>query len=245
MRKATSVLERMFGAGQALVTVDVVLNHQQTRVTTEEVLAATQAHGDQAPTGVVVKERTSTRQGSAGESGAPGSGRLTSQDIDYQTGKRVMQVVSPSGTVSRLNVAVVIKRALSDAEVQRVRELVSATVGVQTARGDVIALYAMSPSRLDVHAVTGAVAPAASGTADASMPSQGAEREVSQETTAARQWWALMAAGVLAACSSGWVWLSTRRTLPSAPKARSLTQSERDALLTSVQQWLGTSEDRA
>ncbi len=248
VRKATVVLERMFGEGQALVTVEVGLNHQQMRVTTEEVLAASNGTGDQAPSGVVVRERTSTRQGGATE-GAPGNaGKVTSQEIDYQPGKRVMQVVSPSGTVSRLNVAVVIKRALSDTEVQRVRELVSAAVGAQPGRGDVIALYAMSASRMDVHAEPAAVPVAPS--AEAPQPEAQAPPVTAAapgEVPASKKMGIVAAAAVIVLLGLAALWAHSqrlqRRSMP-AP-ARSLSPSERDALLKSVHQWLGTSESRA
>jgi flagellar M-ring protein FliF len=243
VRKATLVLERMFGAGQALVTVDVVLNHQQTRVTTEEVLAATHGSTDQAPAGVVVKERTTTRQAPAGEGATGvGGGKVTSQEIDYQAGKRVMQVVSPSGAVARLNVAVVIKRPLSDAEVQRVRELVSAAVGVQASRGDVIALYAVTPSRIDVHAEP-AAAVALPITGPVTEPVEAAPSSI-PDVPAAKKWWVALAGALFLLALLG-VWLTVRSPTPQAAEARNLSQGEREALLKSVHQWLGTSESRA
>jgi flagellar M-ring protein FliF len=139
-RKATQVLERMFGKGAALVTVDVALSMQQTKVTTEEVLPAAGAAKDQLPTGVVVRERTTTRDAAA-EGGKAAGPSTTSQELDYATGKRTEQVVSPGGAVSRVNVAVVLKSGAVGVDPERVRAVVAAAVGAQPARGDVVAVY--------------------------------------------------------------------------------------------------------
>ncbi|HYF20761.1 MAG TPA: flagellar basal-body MS-ring/collar protein FliF, partial [Ramlibacter sp.] len=58
-RKAGAVLERAFGPGQALASVDVTLNQDQVRVTTEDVLPA--AGGRAGASGVLVRERESMR----------------------------------------------------------------------------------------------------------------------------------------------------------------------------------------
>src|SRR5258708_34194526 len=58
LSKVLQVLERACGPGQAIASVDVALNLDQVRVTTEDVLPAKlRASGDIPPTGVVVRER--------------------------------------------------------------------------------------------------------------------------------------------------------------------------------------------
>jgi flagellar M-ring protein FliF len=240
-RKATQVLDRMFGAGEALVTVDAVINLQHTKVTTEEVLAAQGQPKDQSPAGVLVRERSVTRE-AAGAAGADKAGpQVTSQEFDYQTGKRVEQVVLPGGGVTRLNVAVVIKSPLDDAQVARVRELIAASVGLQPSRGDVIAVYSMASTmpEASVADVQGAALPAAS------MPK--AQRPSASEH--GRLGWPVAAAVLLAVLLAGVMgWQIYRRpgakVVAGSPSSRNLSPAERDAVLKSVHEWLAAPEVR-
>lgn len=145
-RKATAVIERLLGAGQALVSVDAEFVREQTRVTTEEVLAARAAPDAEgaAPTGVVVRERVSSRDGGAGLQAADKAGGTSTQETEYQVGKRTEQVVSPAGQLKRLHVAVVVRPALDAAQLDKARDLVAAAVGLDRTRGDVIAVHSMA-----------------------------------------------------------------------------------------------------
>ena len=59
-RKAALVLERAFGSGRALASVDVTLNLDQVRITTEDVIPAPMQR-NQIATGVVIRERETLR----------------------------------------------------------------------------------------------------------------------------------------------------------------------------------------
>lgn len=229
--KATKVLEGLFGEGHALVTVDVVLNHQQVRTTTEEVLPAMGSRGGAALAGVVLREKSSTRDATTATDARP-AGATSSQEIDYQNGKRVEQVVSPAGAVSRLNVAVVVKNALADTEASRVKELVAASVGVQAARGDVISVYSMARPALLAPSVTAELATHAAAAQDQeAQPSPGLGSS------------AFLAGGAVLALAALAMLATTLRSRQranrvAAPAATPMTAQERDAVLRSVQHWL-------
>jgi flagellar M-ring protein FliF len=125
-----------------VVSVDAVFSHEQSRVTTEEVLPARGQEGDGPATGVVLRERQTTREAAAdgGRSSAPA---VVNSETDYQTGRRTEQVVTPAGVLRQLNVAVVVKRSLDEAELQRVSDLVAASVGAVRSRGDVVTVHSM------------------------------------------------------------------------------------------------------
>jgi flagellar M-ring protein FliF len=239
-QKATQVLDRMFGKGASLVTVDVMLNTQQTRVTTEEILPAANLPKDQVPVGVVVRERTVTRDAPA-EGSKGGNGGSSSQEMDYATGKRVEQVVSPSGSVARINVAVVLKSGTGEQDLARVRDLVSASVGAQSARGDVVAVYSMAAAH-------------GPGNAEMALPTAGPQRPVGSNAVAAGVQERLRTAGVavlvlLALAALGFAWLASgrrRRLAPALPalEAPRLSDQERQAVLSSVQAWLAVPEQR-
>ena len=79
-RKASAVLDQAFGHGQAMASVDVTLNMDQVRVTTEDVLAATDAKGP-ATSGVLVRERETARDGLTAEQQLVGW-PLPASDVD-------------------------------------------------------------------------------------------------------------------------------------------------------------------
>ena len=141
--KAVRVLDRMFGAGESVVSVDAVFTQDQKRVTTEEVLAAGGSEPGQPSSGVVLRERQTVKETGSDAGQANAGGSVTSTETDYQTGKRTEQVVTPAGVLKQLSVAVVVKPALSEAELERVRKLVAASVGVNAARGDVVSVQSM------------------------------------------------------------------------------------------------------
>ncbi len=236
--KAMQVLDRMFGKGQSLVTVDVVLKHEQTRVTTEEVLPVPGLPKDQAPVGVVVRERTVTRD--AATEGTRSAGGSTSQETDYAIGKRVEQVISPSGTVARLNVAVVLKHGGSDDELVRVRELVGAAVGAQPARGDVVAVQSLAaPERNET---TPVAAPGSHQLVEAPSVVPATPNRSSTAVAVIAMALTLVLGGVVLVARSRRA--PRRQPAPTAPSPRRLTESERQAVLDSVQQWLAVQEPR-
>src|SRR5205085_12594964 len=131
-RKAGVVLERAFGPGQALASVDVTLNMEQVRVTTEDVIPAPDGRGGQAA-GVLVRERESARDSSTPDA-RPGDARAvrgssTQRDVEYQAGRRVEQVVSQPGSVRRMHVAAIVRQGLNAAQQEQVRQLLAAAVG--------------------------------------------------------------------------------------------------------------------
>src|SRR5262249_35666165 len=125
-RKAAAVLDRAFGPGQALASVDLVLDMDQVRVTTEDVLAAPDPRGGSA-TGVLVRERESARDSATPEGrGADGRavhGSSTQRDAEYQAGRRVEQVVSQPGAVRRLQVVAVVRQPLAGEQREQVQKL--------------------------------------------------------------------------------------------------------------------------
>ncbi|HYD61583.1 MAG TPA: flagellar basal-body MS-ring/collar protein FliF [Noviherbaspirillum sp.] len=149
LRKVTQVLDRTFGPGEAIASVDVVLNLDQSRVTTEEVLPAKGGPQEGSPAGVVVRERQTIRESgvqatqvSTGRGGQEGS--VTSIESDYQVGRRVEQVVTAAGSVRRMTVAVVVKTPLSDAQMENLKEVIGLAVGFNSQRGDAVVVHTLS-----------------------------------------------------------------------------------------------------
>jgi flagellar M-ring protein FliF len=227
-RKATEVLERAFGAGQALASVDVTLNMDQVRVTTEDVLGAPGRSG-QGMAGVMVKEREVARDVGAPLNGHADAGRASNsqREVEYQVGRRVEQVASQPGAIRRLQVVAVIRQPMDDKQIEQMRVLVAAAVGAVSDRGDTVvvqSLRAFEPQGVDDAAPVaspgrgGMAAPAAQAPAAAHDPAGVA---------------GLVA--LVAAFVAGVGWLLWRRTR-AAPQE--LTEAQRQALLEQMRQWL-------
>jgi len=229
-QKATEVLDRSFGKGAAAVSVDAVFVQEQTRVTTEEVLPARSADPSQAPTGVVVKERQSAH-GADGPA-AQGAAQTTTSETEYQVGRRTEQVTSPAGAIKRLEVAVVVRRHLDAAAVQRVSDLVAASIGINRERGDVVAVEAVDPTAAS-DASAAASEPTDVPLADRSPPRAPVGGNV------------VVALAVLVALVLVLALMFALRRRP-VPAARALSEADRARVLRTIQNWLddGTQSSR-
>lgn len=232
-QKAGKLLDQMFSSGEAMVAVDVVLNNEQSKVTTEEVLGT----AAQADRGVITRERTVTKEpaGSANNnSNADASNaQVVTQETDYATGRRVAQTMSQGGQIARLSVAVVVKRNLSESELARVRQLVATAVGLQPARGDAVTVHSLAeisagaPAQAASHAAIAPPAIPAAVSATHLAPGAGTSGTVAVVLLA------LLVLGVISAGALTW----TRRR-PRADERTPLTEQERRALLASLKTWL-------
>jgi len=235
-RKVTRLLDQMFEPGDAMVAVDAVLDHEQSRVTTEEVLGqAGEPAGHVA--GVVTRERSVTKETAADSSANAAAGpQVTSQETEYQTGKRVAQTVSQGGRIAHLNVAVVVRRRLGEAEIGRVKQLAATAIGLQPVRGDTVVVTSMADlsaaplpdaSRATVETIDARHAPA-SGT---SLLAHAASERAAVVPMVLAGLFTL----VLAAAGLAWVRRGRARTEPGTVP---LSPQEREALLTTLKQWI-------
>ena len=155
-RKAGLVLDSMFGPGQALASVDVVLNLDQVKLTTEEVIPAhASMKVGQAPTGVVVRERESQREMPAfiepknstdSSISAPRGAGTTQREVEYQVGRRVEQVVSQPGSIRRIQAVALVRKSLDAMQEEQLKKMVAAAVGASLERGDTVVVQTFSGS---------------------------------------------------------------------------------------------------
>ena len=238
-RKAGRLLDQMFSSGEAMVAVDVVLNHEQSKVTTEEVLGTPQADRGGHPAGVITRERTVTKEpvAGAGNGSDANSAQVMTQETDYAAGRRVAQTVSQGGQIAHLNVAVVVKRNLNEMELARVRQLVATAVGLQPSRGDVVTVHSLA--ELNAAAIPAAAA-ASQPTAVASNDLPGAARTEPRAPIQPPSGTVALVLAVLLVMILVLVGaLAFARRRPRQPDARTaLTDHQRHALLASLKTWL-------
>lgn len=240
-RKVSEVLDRTLGAGEALASVDVTLEMDRVQTTTEDVVPAQGALG-RMPTGVVVRERETVRelgaplttQASAGAAPGPQSGS-SQREVEYAVGKRVEQVVGQPGSIRRIQVVAVVKKALDAAQQEQLRKLVAASVGAVVERGD--AVVVQSIVALAVPASQRPASSEAEAPSDPVAPRR-EHADPDRPATAARMG-AIQVAAVLGAVAVALavIVLGARRRRGGAGSA-TLSEPERKAALVQVQGWL-------
>lgn len=233
-RKATEVLERAFGAGRAVATVDVTLNMDQVRVTTEDVIGAP-GRGGNVSSGVVVREREVVRDVGAPLAQQQDTGRASNsqREIEYQVGRRVEQVTTQPGAIRRLHVAVLIRQPLDTQQLEQARALVTAAVGGSGDRGDTIVVQTMRAFETGQDAV--AQAPSAPAVSELAVKGTAVQPD---EFSKSQVLLAVLAALLLFVMALGGAWLSGRRRSRPA-----LTASERHALAGQLRLWLDEARD--
>jgi flagellar M-ring protein FliF len=140
--KLTRLLQDLVPQGSASVSVDVMLDDRQLRVTTEEPIAARGARDAQHATGVLVKERQSQR-GRVPDGSMPVDtidGDSTDIEYEYTVGRRMEQALSAPGSIKRVSVAVALQGAPDDLSSAAVEQLVANAAGIDRARGDSVAV---------------------------------------------------------------------------------------------------------
>lgn len=225
-RKVGRVLDQAFGPGAALASVDVTLDMDQVRVTTEDVLAAPEGKGATA-TGVLVRERESARDAPVAEGGhvavSAARGSSMQRDAEYQAGRRVEQVVSQPGAIRRLQVVAVVQQDLGVPERAQVERLVAAAAGAVPERGDTVVVQSLATRARN--AGEGIETPVAMSAPPAAAAGASVARTLG-----------VAAAGVvLALAALAAVWQRRRSSSPRQPR---LTQAQRLAALQRVQGWL-------
>jgi len=240
-RKVAAVLDRAFGPGQALASVDVVLGMDQVRTTTEDVLPAASRSGLQ-PTGVLVREREVLRDAGAPSErrtgDAAGARSASSQrEVDYAAGRRVEQVISHAGAIRRVQVAAVVRTTLDAAQEDRLRKLIAAAVGASAERGDTVVVQSLAAGAVQPAdtAARGASAPppAEAPPADAAPGLSG--EDITVATLAPALLGLLLAGAAVAALRRG---ARHRAAATAAPRMSPLTEAERTAALQRVRAWM-------
>lgn len=228
-RKAGDVLERALGAGQAIASVDVTLNMDVVRTTSEEVLGASGRPGQS--TGVLVREREVVRDATAPlDHRSDGRVGNMQREVEYQTGRRVEQVVSQPGAIRRMQVVAVVSKPMSPQQLEQVRTLVAAAVGALPDRGDAVVVQSLKAFETGTPAAEGLTsAPAA---ADEVQATPARQHEQAAGTSAVLLGVAvILAAALLGAC----FWALQRK---GAAPPRTLSDADREAALAQLQAWL-------
>ena len=139
LRKIVALLDRTYGPGRAIVSVDATLNFDEVRRTVQDLIPA--------PSQGNVRRRRQTTGGAvadpaSGFDNAPAVARGTS-DTEYDYGRSVEQVVAAPGGVTRLSVGVIVPGDTDLGAQGRIEDLVRVAAGIDDARGDVVVVQSI------------------------------------------------------------------------------------------------------
>ena len=149
-RKIVEVMDRTYGPGQAIVSVDVTLNFDDIRRTDQDVVPLSTSGGE--ATGVVVRKRQSmykqgrdgiTKATDSADASSAASNLNSTNEIEYEVSRRVQQVVTAPGGVRRISIGVLLPKALGEDQLGKVRQIVTMVAGLSEERGDAIVVHSI------------------------------------------------------------------------------------------------------
>lgn len=146
--KIAGLLDRAYGPGQALVSVDVELNFDQVNTTVQSLVPihGTPGGGE----GAVLRKQetqtggyngalaTATAAAAGGGAGGGAKPADSTTDVEYEYGRRVQQIVAAPGNITRMSIGVIVPGALTEDKRQRIADLVRVAAGASDQRGDEI-----------------------------------------------------------------------------------------------------------
>ncbi|MCP4469639.1 MAG: flagellar M-ring protein FliF [Gammaproteobacteria bacterium] len=141
--KLYDVLNRAFGPKQAMASVDVKINFDRIKTTRENITPLAKGSNS------VLRRRESIHASDAKQS----KNGNTTTEIEYLHGRTIAEIVETPGSIERINVGIMVPADAEPARIEEVRELVAVTVGLDFARGDAIAVYPVSPLKGQVGAL--------------------------------------------------------------------------------------------
>jgi flagellar M-ring protein FliF len=228
--KVGEVLDRAFGPGQAIASVDVTLNMDRVRLTQESVIGAPNGEGRSA-SGVVLRERHVTQDATPSDtrnaSGAAHAGN-TEREVEYQVGRRVEQIVSQPGSIQQLQVVTLVRKPLDAEHIEKLKRVVAAAAGISLTRGDTVEVQALGPEAPPQAPAATIVAPS---TPSERVQTDGAGSAADTAMTSRVMASVSLILGLVAVCGIGYAYRSRRNN-------RALTIEQRTAALKQIEQWL-------
>lgn len=124
--KIAEVLNKVYGQGKTVVSVDVDLNLDKLESVKETYN----------PNPVLTSAISSSEESNQGES----KSKKNSSEMKYQTDKIVEKFIKRTGEIKKMSVSVAVSSEVALSEVSKIRELVSTASGFDAKRGDSISI---------------------------------------------------------------------------------------------------------
>ena len=127
--KAMVIMGLYFKPSEVAISVSVTLDHSQTKQVEQSLLAGEDNQGF-----VSSKKETVDYQPPSDKKAANGQNKKS--EIQYRHGTRTRETTFFAGAIKRLNVAVAIVSPINEAQLDKIRKLLGAGLGIETTRGD-------------------------------------------------------------------------------------------------------------
>ncbi|MEW6013225.1 MAG: flagellar basal-body MS-ring/collar protein FliF [Elusimicrobiota bacterium] len=124
--KISEVLDKIYGAGKTIVSVDVSLDLDKLE-SVKEIYN---------PKTVLTSASSNSEESSQGES----KSKRNSSDMRYLTDKTVEKFVKRGGNIKKMSISVAVSSDVAQTEITKIRELVSSASGFDPSRGDAISV---------------------------------------------------------------------------------------------------------
>lgn len=129
--KVSRVLSYAFNEGEVVVSIDVIMNFDQTKKMEEKVIPLEGGR-------VISKEKESTIGGNKKSKSNSGN---TSKEVEYEVGRSISEITENPGKIQKISVGILLTKFLSEDDKKQLRQLVETTVGFNNERGDSVAIY--------------------------------------------------------------------------------------------------------
>jgi flagellar M-ring protein FliF len=243
-KKVLEVLDRAYGPGQAIVSVDVTFNQDQVKVTREDVIPFARKDGE--ITGAVTRRRqqfqgpgtqnvdaVSSTDATRRDYYRPGT-QTSTVEVEYENSKKIEQIVTAPGSIQRLSVGVVLPGKADPERTRHVYDLVSMSVGLNVPRGDAIIVHSLDQLMAGQAVPASGANPAAAAVAGSSeAPKADAPGHVLPLPTLL----GLAAAALLVIVALAMIVMGMRRR--AAPPV--MTAEQRQEMLDQIRTWLDRS----
>jgi flagellar M-ring protein FliF len=170
-RKVMAQLASMTGMAHATVSVDADINFDQVRTTRETDSAYPSDNGK---TSSALSGLTALNKSAGKNELPPLPPSLAMSPSATETHRTLEQITTAPGSIRRLTVGVALDRPLSEGESKKMQTMIGASIGLDSARGDVISIFVSQPSPIEPEAVARAYA------ADAAAPQAASPAEQSE-----------------------------------------------------------------
>jgi len=137
------LLHRVLQTDDFTVSVDVRLNYDHVKQVREQLIGQGKDGN-----GLVVREKVDSTGRAADDSDAdrPKAGATSNnRELEYAHGREQEEIERAPGRVERISVGIVVPAALPAAELAKLSDVVSAGLGLDTARGDKVDIAAIAP----------------------------------------------------------------------------------------------------
>lgn len=147
-RKVVSVLDHTFGAGKAIVSIDVSLHMESTNSKVEQVIPV----NEKTKEGILVKKHEVINHENTGPSEAvfPYDDSLQTNppvnkniEVEYEVGRKIEQIISAPGGIKRISIGVLVPAETNSEQIEKVHDIVTMSVGINKERGDAIAVHSI------------------------------------------------------------------------------------------------------